>query len=59
MRRGNLPVGGHDILTWRLIRDLLTRFQDNITGSYSSDIPQRHHWVVHLRLAWDAEERYS
>ena len=41
MRRGNLPDGGHDKITWKRIRDLLTRRRDNVTLRRGGDVPQR------------------
>ena len=47
----NLLVGGHDKVTLRNIRDLLTKRRDNVTLGRGGDVPQRHHWVLHLGLA--------
>ena len=41
MRRGNLPHGGHDKVTWKRSRDLLTKCHDNVTLRRGGDMPQR------------------
>ena len=38
MRRGNLPDGGHDKVTWKRSRDLLTKRRDNITPRRGGDV---------------------
>ena len=42
MRCGNLPDGGHDKVTLKRSRVLLTRRCDNITLRRGGDVPQRH-----------------
>ena len=54
----NLLVGGHDKVTLRNIRDLLTKRRDNVTLGRGGDVPQRHHWVLHSGLASDVVETY-
>ena len=56
MRRGNLPDGGHDKITWKSIRDLLTRRRDNVTLRSGGDVPQRPYWVFHLGLTGEVVE---
>ena len=66
MRRGNLPDGGHDKVTWKHIRDLLTRLRDNVTLRRGLDVPQRCYWVFKLGLTgetvgaywWDVMDTY-
>ena len=52
MRRGNLPDGGHDKITWKRIRDLLTRRRDNVTLRRGGDVPQH---VIGCFI-WDIQE---
>ena len=47
----NLLVGGHDKVTLRNIRDLLTKRRNNVTLGRGGDVPQRRHGVLHLGLA--------
>ena len=58
MTSGNLPDGGHDKVTWKRSRDLLTRPRDNVTPRRGGGVPQRCYWVFHLRLVWDVAETY-
>ena len=58
MKRGNLSDGGHDKITWKRIRDLLTRRRDNVTLRRGGDVPQRRYWVFHLRLMGDVVDTY-
>ena len=52
MRHGNLPDGGHDKITWKRIRDLLTRRRDNVTLRRGGDVPQH---VIGCFI-WDIQE---
>ena len=56
MRRGNLPDGGLDKVTWKRSRDLVTRCRDNVTLGRSGDVWQPHYWVFHLELKGDVVE---
>ena len=58
MRRGNLPDGGYDKVTWKCSRDLLTRLHDNVNPRRGGDVPQQRHWVFHLGLTGDVIETY-
>ena len=58
MRRGNLPDGGQDKITWKSIRDLLTMRRDNVTVRSGGDVPQRRYWVFHLGLTGEVVESY-
>ena len=66
MRRGNLLDEGHEKVTWKRSRDLLTRHRDNVTLRRGGDVPQRRYWVFHLGLTgyvvetyeWDVVDRY-
>ena len=40
MRRGNLPDGGHDKVTRKRSRDLLTRRCYNVTLRRGGEVPQ-------------------
>ena len=42
MGRENLQVGGHDKVTWRRSRDLLTRRRDNVRRD---EVLQQRDWV--------------
>ena len=59
MRHGNLPDGGHDKITWKRSRDLLTRRHDSVTLRRGGDVPQRRQLVFHLRLTGDVVGTYS
>ena len=59
MKRGNLSDGGHDKITWKRIRDLLTRRRDNVTLRRGGDVPQRRYWVFHLGLTGDVVDTYQ
>ena len=52
MKRGNLSDGGHDKITWKRLRDLITRRPDNVTLRRGGDVPQRRFWV----FIWDLQE---
>ena len=58
MKRGNLSDGGHDKITWKRIRDLITRRPDNVTLRRGGDVPQRRYWVFHLGLTGDVVDTY-
>ena len=58
MRRENLPDGGHDKITWKRIRDLLTRHRNNVTLRPDRDVPQRRYWVLNLGLTGDVVDTY-
>ena len=58
MRRGNLPGGGHDKVTWKRSRELLTRRRDNVSLRRGGDVPQWRYWVFHLGLTWDVVGTY-
>ena len=51
MRRGSLSDGGHDKITCKHIRDLLTRRRENVILRSGGVVPQRFRWVFHLKLA--------
>ena len=55
---GNLSDGGHDKVTWKRIRDLLTRCRDNVTLTRGGDVPQPRYWVFHLGLTGDVVDTY-
>ena len=59
MKRGNLSDGGHDKITWKRIRDLITRCRNNVTLKRAGDVPQRRYWVFHLGLTGDVVETYQ
>ena len=58
MRCRNLPDAGHDKVTLKCSRDLLTKRRDNVTPGRCGDVPPRRlgdvpprrRWVFHLRL---------
>ena len=52
MRRGNLSDGGHDKITWKRIRHLLTRRRDNVTLRRGVDVPN---YVIGCFI-WDLQE---
>ena len=54
MRHGNLPDGGHDKVTWKCSRDLLTRLGNNVTPKRGGDVPKRRYWVFHC--FWELQE---
>ena len=58
MRRGNVPDGGHDKLTWKRWRDLLTRLRNNVTLGCGGDIPQQRYCVFQSGLTGDVVETY-
>ena len=58
MKRGNLSDGGHDKITWKSIRDLITRCRNNVTLRRGRDLPQRRYWVFHLGLTGDVVDTY-
>ena len=58
MRRGNLPDEGHDKVTCKRSRDLLTRRRDSVTPRCGGDVPQRRYWVFHLGVTGDVLETY-
>ena len=47
MRPANLPGGGHDKVTWKRSRDLLTRRRDNVILRRGGDVPPWRYWVFH------------
>ena len=56
MRRGNLPGRGHDKVTWKRSRDLLTRSCDNVTPRHGGDVTQRRYWVFCSGVTGDVVE---
>ena len=56
MKRESLPGGGHDKVTWKRSRDLITKRRDNVTLRRGRDVPKRRNWVFHLRLTGDVVE---
>ena len=58
MRRGSLSDGGHDKITWKQIRDLLTSRCENAILRSGGIVPQRRYWVFHLRLTGDVMDTY-
>ena len=58
MRPGNLPGGGHDKVTWKRSRDLLTWRRDNVSLRRGGDVPQWRYWVFHLGLTGDVVGTY-
>ena len=58
MKHGNLSDGGHDKMTWKRIRDLITRCRNNVTLRRGGDVPQRRYWVFHLGLTRDVVDTY-
>ena len=59
MRRGNLHDWGNNKVTWKRIRDLLTRRRNNVTLRRGGDVPQRRYWVFHLGLTGDVIDTTS
>ena len=59
MGHGNLPDGGHDKVTWKRRRDLLTRHCSNVTPSRCRDVPQWQYWVFHFGVAGDVVGTYQ
>ena len=58
MRRGNLPDRGHNKVTWKRSRDLLTRRRGNVIRRRGGDVTQRRYWVFCLGVAGDVAEPY-
>ena len=56
MRRENLPGRGHDKVTSKSSRDLLTRCCDNVTPRRGGDLTQRRYWVFCLGVTGDVVE---
>ena len=52
MKRGNLPDGGHDKLTWKCSRGLLTRRSDNVTLRRRRDVLMGGRRYVPLLVVW-------
>ena len=58
MRRGDLPVEGHNKVSYRPSEDLLTRHYKNVAWRRGRDAPQRRHCELCLVLAGGVVERY-
>ena len=58
MRRGNLPGGGHNKVTWKRSRDLPTRCRSNVSLRRGGDVPQWCYLVFHLGLIEDVAGTY-
>ena len=58
MRCGNLPGGGHNKVTGKRSRDLLTKRCNNVILRHGGYVPQRCCWVFHLGLTEDVAETY-
>ena len=58
MRRGNLPDRGHDKVTGKPSRDLLTKFRDNGTMKRGGDVSQRYYWLFHIGYTGDVVKIY-
>ena len=58
MRPRNLPDRGHEKVTSKRTRDVLTRRCDNLTLRCVGDVSQRRYWVFHLGVTGDVVETY-
>ena len=58
MKHGNLSNGDTDKITWKRIRNLLTRLRENVTLRRGGDVPQRRYWVFDLGLTGDVVDTY-
>ena len=58
MKHGNLSDGDTDKITWKRIRNLLTRLRENVTLRRGGDVPQRRYWVFDLGLTGDVVDTY-